>query len=64
MPTTLTPDYFGGFRSSWEVDIWGKLRSRRRAAQLRVLASEEGRRLVTTNLVADVAAAAREIISC
>jgi len=55
VPTSLTPDFFGGLRSSWEIDIWGKLRSRRRAAYLRVLASEEGRRLVQTNLVAEIA---------
>lgn len=53
--TGLTPDFFLGFRSSWEVDIWGKLRSRRRAAYLRLLASEQGRNLVVTNLVAEVA---------
>lgn len=50
-----TPDYFVGLRSSWEVDIWGKLRNRRRAAYIRVLASQEGRNLVATALTADVA---------
>jgi NodT family efflux transporter outer membrane factor (OMF) lipoprotein len=50
-----TPDYFLGLRSSWEVDIWGKLRNRRRAAYNRVLASEEGRNLVVTALTANVA---------
>jgi NodT family efflux transporter outer membrane factor (OMF) lipoprotein len=55
IPGPLTPDFFGGLRSNWEIDIWGKLRSRRRAAYLRVLASEEGRRLVQTNLVAEIA---------
>ena len=53
--TALTPDYFLGLRSSWEIDLWGKLRSRRRAAYLRLLASEAGRNLVVTNLVAEVA---------
>lgn len=50
-----TPDYFIGLRSSWEVDLWGKLRNRRRAAFTRVLASQEGRNLVITALTADVA---------
>ncbi|QMW05611.1 efflux transporter outer membrane subunit [Spirosoma foliorum] len=50
-----TPDYFVGLRSSWEIDIWGKLRNGRRAAYTRVLASEEGRNLVVTALTADVA---------
>ncbi|MCP6423626.1 hypothetical protein NL463_30400, partial [Klebsiella pneumoniae] len=25
IPYPATPDYFAGFRSSWEIDIWGKL---------------------------------------
>jgi outer membrane protein, multidrug efflux system len=50
-----TPDLFLGVRASWEADIWGKLRNRRRAAYTRLLASQEGRNLVVTNLVAEVA---------
>lgn len=50
-----TPDFFAGFRASWELDIWGKLRNRRRAAYNRILASQEGRNLITTALTADVA---------
>ena len=50
-----TPDYFVGLRASWELDIWGKLRNQRRAAYTRVLASQEGRNLIITNLAADVA---------
>ncbi|GAB3953675.1 TolC family protein [Spirosoma harenae] len=50
-----TPDFFVGFRASWEIDLWGKLRQRRRAAYLRYLASEEGQHLVQTALIADVA---------
>ena len=50
-----TPDFFAGFRASWEVDIWGKLRNRRRAAYNRVLASQEGRNLIVTALTAELA---------
>ncbi|MBO0950723.1 TolC family protein [Fibrella sp. HMF5405] len=50
-----TPDYFLGARSTWEVDIWGKLRNRRKAAYLRLLGSEKGRHAVITGLVAEVA---------
>ena len=50
-----TPDYFLGARSTWEVDIWGKLRNRRKAAYIRFLASEKGRHAVITSLVAEVA---------
>ncbi|GAB3574535.1 outer membrane factor lipoprotein domain-containing protein [Hymenobacter daeguensis] len=63
VPTTLTPDFFVGLRSSWEIDLWGKLRSRRKAAYLRVLGSEQGRNLVVTNLVADVARAYYELLT-
>lgn len=49
-----TPDYFAGLRSSWEADIWGKLKTRKKAAYQRLLAAEEGRRLLKTQLVAAV----------
>ncbi|WP_230687617.1 TolC family protein [Hymenobacter ruricola] len=52
---SLVPDLFLGFRSAWGVDLWGKLRNRRQAAFVRVLATEQGRRLVQTALVAQVA---------
>lgn len=50
-----TPDFFLGARSTWEADIWGKLRNRRKAAYLRLLASEKGRHAVITGLVAEIA---------
>ena len=50
-----TPDFFVGARSTWEVDIWGKLRNRRKAAYLRLLESEKGRHAVITGLVAEIA---------
>lgn len=52
---SVAPDYFLGLRSAWELDLWGKLRSRRQASFARLLASEQGRRLVETALVAQVA---------
>ncbi|TXK33765.1 efflux transporter outer membrane subunit [Pontibacter qinzhouensis] len=51
----LVPDYFLGLRSSWEIDLWGKLRKSKKAAMARFLASEKGRQLVVTSLIADVA---------
>ncbi|WPP49462.1 TolC family protein [Catalinimonas niigatensis] len=50
-----TQNYFFGLQSSWEADIWGKLRNRREAAYARYLATEKGKHLVTTSLVAEVA---------
>ncbi len=54
VPTNL-PDYLVGFQSSWEADITGKLRNRKKAAMARYLASVEGKNWFITNLVADVA---------
>ncbi|SFW76801.1 efflux RND transporter permease subunit [Chitinophaga sancti] len=49
------PNYFIGLKSAWEIDLWGKLKNGKRAAQQRMLASEQGRRLVSTQLIANVA---------
>ncbi len=46
---------FVGFQSTWEIDIWGKLRDSREAAFNRFLATERGRQLIVTRLVADIA---------
>jgi NodT family efflux transporter outer membrane factor (OMF) lipoprotein len=50
-----TPDYFVGLRSSWEVDMWGKLKNRKKAAFARFLSSQKGLHLVETALVAQIA---------
>jgi len=63
IPGPLTPEFFVGLRSSWEIDLWGKLRQRRQAANLRVLASEQGRHLVTTTVVAEVARLYYELLT-
>ncbi len=49
------PDFSVGLVASWEIDIWGKLRNRKKAAFNRYLASIEGRNFVQTSLVAAVA---------
>jgi outer membrane protein, multidrug efflux system len=49
------PDYYAGFQSSWELDVWGKLRSRRKAALARFLATEKARHLMETIVVSEVA---------
>ncbi|MGA2408354.1 MAG: efflux transporter outer membrane subunit [Bacteroidales bacterium] len=41
--------------SSWEVDIWGKLRSTKRASFALLLKSEAYKRAVQTQLIADIA---------
>jgi NodT family efflux transporter outer membrane factor (OMF) lipoprotein len=50
-----TPDYFLGLRSTWEIDVWGKLKNKKKAAVLRLLATTEGQHLLKTSIVAEVA---------
>lgn len=42
---------------SWELDFWGKIRHENRAVQNELLASEEGRKVILSNLVSDIAIA-------
>ncbi|MBL7934024.1 MAG: efflux transporter outer membrane subunit [Bacteroidia bacterium] len=49
------PDYYVGFQSSWEADIWGKLKNKKKSAIARYLATVEGKNFLTTNLVAEIA---------
>lgn len=54
IPTHL-PDYYIGLQTSWEIDVWGKLRNKKKAAFARYLSTIEGKNIVTTNLIADLA---------
>ncbi|MFM2358112.1 MAG: hypothetical protein RLY16_104 [Bacteroidota bacterium] len=54
VPVNL-PDYFLGFQSSWEIDLWGKLKNRKKASLSRALATESYRNLLKTNLIAETA---------
>jgi NodT family efflux transporter outer membrane factor (OMF) lipoprotein len=57
------PDFYYGFQASWEVDLWGKLKNRKKSAMARYFATVEGRKLVQTALVAETAAAYYELQS-
>ncbi|WP_034257039.1 efflux transporter outer membrane subunit [Adhaeribacter aquaticus] len=61
--TNPVQDYLVGLRSFWEVDLWGKLRNYKKAAYARFLASEKGRNLVQTALVANVASMYYELLA-
>jgi len=50
----VVPYYFLGLRSSWEVDLWGKLKNQKSAAYMRLLGAEQARNLIITTLVAEV----------
>lgn len=57
------PDFLVGLQTTWEADITGKLRNRKKAAVARYLASTEGKNWVLTNLIAEVAIAYYELLS-
>ncbi|RZK41377.1 MAG: TolC family protein [Pedobacter sp.] len=60
---TPTPDYFAGFRSSWEIDVWGKLSKRKESAYQRYLASTEGLKWYQTQLTCQVAELYYELVA-
>ncbi len=63
IPEPAIPDYFVGLRSSWELDLWGKLRNRREAAFQTILAENEARRLLETELVSNIAETYYELMA-
>lgn len=59
----IREEYFLGFQSSWEADIWGRLKNQKKAAYSRFLASEKARHLVTTAVVAEIARLYYELLA-
>lgn len=57
------PDYFVGLQSSWEVDIWGKLKNKKKSALARYLATVEGKKFITTNLITEIAVTYYDILA-
>jgi NodT family efflux transporter outer membrane factor (OMF) lipoprotein len=49
------PDFYLGTQMSWEIDIWGKLKNRKKASLAMLLATAEGRNLVLSDLIAETA---------
>lgn len=57
-PATLynyTNQNLSGINFSWEIDIWGKIRSQRAEHLFNYLASVEGKKALQTQLVSDIA---------
>lgn len=55
IPYPVTPDFFLGLRSNWEIDVWKKLKNRKKSALAQLAASQQSKRLLTTMLVSQVA---------
>jgi len=51
----LTSTYTGGFNTTWEMDLWGKIRQAVRTSKAEYLAKDEARKGVMVTIVADVA---------
>ncbi len=49
------PDYYAGLQTSWEVDIWEKLRNKKKSAIARYFAGVEGKNLTVTIVVSETA---------
>jgi len=56
-------DFSFGLWGSWEIDVWGKLRNAMKSADLRYLASIEGRNFMVTQIVAEIARSYFELIA-
>jgi multidrug efflux system outer membrane protein len=63
IPTNPTPDFFLGFRSSWQIDLWGKIRNAKKASLARIMASQAYKNWVTTELVAQIALLYYELLA-
>jgi HAE1 family hydrophobic/amphiphilic exporter-1 len=50
-----TTTYIASLSTSWEADIWGKLRSSKRSYFAAFLESDAARRVIQTQLIADIA---------
>ncbi len=57
------PDYFIGLQSTWEIDLWGKLKNQKKAAIARFLSTVEGRNLIVTGLISEMAASYYELLT-
>jgi len=55
--------YQAALSTSWEADIWGKLRSARRGALASLLQTEAARRAVQTQLISNIAATYYELLA-
>lgn len=56
-------DYTAAITANWEVDIWKKLRTAKKAAITRYLSTVEGKNFVLTNLIAEVANSYYELVA-
>ena len=56
-------DFIAGAYFSWELDVWKKLRTAKKSAALKYLASIEGRNFMITNIIAEIASSYYELMA-
>ncbi len=56
-------NFEGGLMANWEIDIWGKLRTEKKAAVAHYLSTVEGKNFVLSSLIAEVADNYYELLS-
>ena len=61
-PSPLT-DFLVGFNSSWEIDVWNKLRNAKKSAFSRYMASQEAKNFLITRLIAEIASSYYELMA-
>ncbi len=59
----IRDEYFVGLQSAWEADVWGKLKNQKEASFARYLSTVNGRHLVTTLVVSEIAARYYELLA-
>lgn len=57
------PDYLVSVYATWEVDIWNKLHTAKKAAVARYLSTAEGKNFVVTQLIAEIANSYYELLA-
>lgn len=57
------PDYQVGLNTSWEADVWGKLKNKKKAALARYSGSIEAKNAIQSILIAEIAATYYELIA-
>jgi NodT family efflux transporter outer membrane factor (OMF) lipoprotein len=55
------PDFLVGFQASWEIDLYKKLSNTHKSALTKVMASNEAKNYVVTNMVNEIASAYYEL---
>ncbi|MEE6187316.1 TolC family protein [Niabella digestorum] len=53
--TNPTPNHWLGLKTSWEIDLWGRLKQLKESAQMQYFSTKEGLRLMQNEILGQVA---------